>query len=216
MVAAYRPNEKRLALVRAARDLLYRQGLERTSLADVASAAKVPLGNVYYYFKTKEALAEAVIAEHEKALRQRFADWDAAQLAPAERLRRLVLAPLDTEEAIVKFGCPHGSLCQELQKLGGDAPLTKASARLMGAYVEWATKQFRALGRGRGSKALAEQLIASVQGTLLLAHSLRSKALLRTQLRFLGREVASSPSRRFSEPARDQRADVLTRARSQS
>ena len=33
-----------------------------TTLADIAHAADVPLGNVYYYFKTKDELVDAVIA----------------------------------------------------------------------------------------------------------------------------------------------------------
>jgi AcrR family transcriptional regulator len=35
---------------------MYRQGASATTLADVAQAADVPLGNVYYYFKTKDDL----------------------------------------------------------------------------------------------------------------------------------------------------------------
>src|SRR5579883_46467 len=51
----YAATEKRAELVRAAKQLLHAQGFQRTTLADVARVAKVPLGNVYYYFKTKEA-----------------------------------------------------------------------------------------------------------------------------------------------------------------
>src|ERR1700739_1523610 len=116
MPAAYESTEKRAELVRAAADLLYRQGLERTTLADVAGQAKVPLGNVYYYFKTKEALAEAVIASHEADLLAMFAEWVAKHRDPRARLRRPVRAPLDSADAIIEFGCPHGSLCQELEK----------------------------------------------------------------------------------------------------
>src|SRR5580704_12100356 len=105
---AYASADKRAELVTAATALLHEQGFHRTTLADVASLASVPLGNVYYYFKTKEALAEAVIAAHEQALRERFASWDAAHGAPRERLRQLVRAPLDTSDQIIQFGCPHG------------------------------------------------------------------------------------------------------------
>jgi AcrR family transcriptional regulator len=34
--------------------------------------AGVQAGNVYYYFKTKEALAQVVIGEHERSLRETF------------------------------------------------------------------------------------------------------------------------------------------------
>ncbi len=41
--------------------LAYRNGFSETSLADIAEAAHVPIGNVYYYFKTKEELGGAVV-----------------------------------------------------------------------------------------------------------------------------------------------------------
>src|SRR5579863_1976896 len=183
MFAPYVADDKRAELVRVATRLLHMQGFHRTSLADVAESARVPVGNVYYYFKTKEALAEAVIASHEAALRELFASWTAAHRDPKHRLRRLVRAPVDSDD-IIQFGCPHGSLCQELDKLGADAPLAKAGARLLAVYIDWASEQFRALGCGRREAgALAADLVAAVQGTMLIAHTLRSPALLAQQLR---------------------------------
>ena len=41
-------------LLEAANKLVHQQGFNQTTLADIAKAAQVPLGNVYYYFKTKE------------------------------------------------------------------------------------------------------------------------------------------------------------------
>ena len=184
MPAAYASADKRAELVTAATALLYEQGFHRTTLADVADRASVPLGNVYYYFKTKEALAEAVIAAHEHALRERFASWDAAHRDPRARLRQLVRAPLDITDRVIQFGCPHGSLCQELEKLGADAPLARAGARLLAVYIDWTDSQFRALGCAkREARALAADLVASVQGTMLLANTLRSPTLLASQLR---------------------------------
>jgi TetR/AcrR family transcriptional regulator, transcriptional repressor for nem operon len=50
--------------VSGARQLFYEQGVEKTSLADIADGSGVPIGNVYYYFKTKDELVEAVIDSH--------------------------------------------------------------------------------------------------------------------------------------------------------
>jgi TetR/AcrR family transcriptional regulator, transcriptional repressor for nem operon len=184
MPAAYDSNEKRSELVRAAKALLHEQGFHRTSLADVAARASIPLGNVHYYFKTKESLAEAVIASHEAALLELFGGWTHKHPDPRKRLRALVRAPLDGAGSIIQFGCPHGSLCQELEKLGPDAPLAKAGVRLLAVYLDWAEAQFRELGyRNREPRALAEQLVSSIQGTLLLSHTMRSKTLLAQQLR---------------------------------
>ena len=52
--------DKRTRLIETATKLAYGRGFRETSLADIAEAARVPVGNVYYYFKTKEELAEAV------------------------------------------------------------------------------------------------------------------------------------------------------------
>ena len=48
--------EKRQRLIETATQVMYQQGTHRTTLADVAQASGVPLGNIYYYFKTKDAL----------------------------------------------------------------------------------------------------------------------------------------------------------------
>jgi TetR/AcrR family transcriptional repressor of nem operon len=183
MPGAYESVEKRAELVRAATGLLHEQGYQRTTFAKLATRADVPLGNVYYYFKTKEALAEAVIASHEAALHGLFASWVDAHPEPRVRLRCLVRAPLDSADQVIQFGCPHGSLCQELEKLGPDAPLAKAGARLLAVYIDWAEEQFRAHGCGRRSRSLATDLVASIQGTMLVAHTMRSQTLLAHQLR---------------------------------
>ena len=184
MPAAYASDEKRTVLLRSAQQLLHEQGFARTTLADVAKRSGVPLGNVYYYFKTKEAIAEAVIAAHAADLSAMFATWTAKHHDPLERLRRLVRAPLSYADAVVNFGCPHGSLCQELEKLGARAPLAKATARLLGLYIEFAEQQLLATGvRPREATARATELIAAIQGTMLLAHTLRSRDLLASQLK---------------------------------
>ncbi len=187
---AYDADKKRSTLVLSAKSLLHTQGFSRTTLADVAERADVPLGNVYYYFKTKEALAEAVIASHEAALRAQFAAWTRAHEDPRRRLRAFVRAPLDAAEGVLQFGCPHGSLCQELEKLGPDAPLAKAGARLMAVYMDWTAEQFRALGHARtDANAMASDLVCSMQGTMLLAHTLRSHRFLARQLKRVERRL---------------------------
>ena len=39
----------------------YRHGFRTTSLADIAEAAKIPVGNVYYYFKTKDEIGRPIV-----------------------------------------------------------------------------------------------------------------------------------------------------------
>src|SRR5215467_6057636 len=53
--------DERTRLVETAMKLAHKRGFRETSLADIAEAADVPAGNVYYYFKTKDEPGEAVI-----------------------------------------------------------------------------------------------------------------------------------------------------------
>jgi hypothetical protein len=50
----------------------------------VAGRSKVPSATTHYHFKTKGVLAEAVIASHDAALRNRFTSWAVANRAPNE------------------------------------------------------------------------------------------------------------------------------------
>ncbi len=44
--------DNRTRLLQAAVKTTYRYGFGNVALADIAKEARVPLGNVYYYFKT--------------------------------------------------------------------------------------------------------------------------------------------------------------------
>ena len=73
-------------LVASAADLFHRQGVHNTTLAEVASDASVPVGNVYYYFKTKDELVAAVVGSMADQFRAMLADCE-REPTPAARLR---------------------------------------------------------------------------------------------------------------------------------
>jgi len=98
-------------------------------------------------------------------------------------------------EEILDFGCPHGSLCQELEKLEARSALAKAGARLLGVNLRFAERQLRALGHGNRASLLARDLVASLQGTLLLAHTMRSRAVLKERLSRIELWVDALPTR---------------------
>ncbi len=68
-----RRGDIRERLVTAGRQLIHNQGFGRTTLADIAEASGVPLGNVYYYFRNKEELLAAVADAHKDDFRERAA-----------------------------------------------------------------------------------------------------------------------------------------------
>src|SRR5437588_8034566 len=78
-------------LVAGARRLFHEQGVETTTIADIAQAADVPLGNVYYYFKTKDELIEAAIDSHARDVRMLLKSLERHR-TPQARLKGLVRA----------------------------------------------------------------------------------------------------------------------------
>jgi len=174
---------KRDRLIEAAKIMFYQQGVTGTTLADIAQQAQVPLGNIYYHFRTKEALVEAVIQAHLQELQSLFAQLD-RDPAPRQRLLGLLAAEREGEHSLARYGCPYGSLSQELNKEDGQ-PATTA-ALLLQAYLDWAATQFRLLGKNEEeAKDFAMDLISSLQGTFLLTNSFRSPELLERKLQRL-------------------------------
>jgi AcrR family transcriptional regulator len=173
---------KRERLVSAAGDLLHWQGVQATTLAEIAEAAQVPPGNVYYYFKTRDDLVGAVIesraAEIADLLRSLEQQWP----SPPARLRALARAWSDQRSLVAAHGCPVGSLAAELNKC--DRGLDEQAARLLATLIEWAQDQFRQMGRP-DAQDLAVALICGVQGAALLANTLRDPDLLSRQVRRL-------------------------------
>jgi AcrR family transcriptional regulator len=168
-------SDKRIRLVEAAADLAHRRGFRETSLAEMAEAAGVPLGNVYYYFKTKDALAEALIERWLEEMRGARAAWDAAG-GPIERLEACIEVAAQGRDAVARSGSPIGGLCTELGKAEG--PLAVKARALFREQLDWIEAQLHALGAGAEAPALAVHLLAGLQGAALLAHAQGDPALV--------------------------------------
>lgn len=164
---------KRDLLIAAARTRFYQQGVARTTLADIAQEAQVPLGNVYYHFRTKEALLEAVIEAHLQRLQTRFAQWDQEIVSPRERLLALLRWESEGASSLTRYGCPYGSLAQEIDK--EETQLVNKAAQMLQIYINWTEKQFRQMEKDeQEAKNLAFDMIAWLQGSILISASFRS------------------------------------------
>ena len=178
---------KRARLIEGARQALHVQGVENTTLADIAKAADVPVGNVYYYFKTKDELVEAAIAAHAQDITQTLATLEHHR-TPRARLKAFVRMLADRRRLTARYGCPQGSLCSELDKR--DDQTSRSCAQLMKLPIEWAERQFRQMGR-RDAGELAVALIASYQGIALLTNTFRDPDLMAREGRRLERWIDS-------------------------
>lgn len=173
-------------MVAAAADLFYRQGVARTSLADIAQAADVLVGNMYYYFKTKDDIVAAIVQTHADQLTSAIAALERRHRSPRVRLKALMGVLAARRESVALYGCRYGTLSSELAKRAeGPDPL---AALLMRIPLDWAEQQFRAMGR-RDAHDLAVELVATYQGTALLSNALGQPELMARQMRRLERWI---------------------------
>jgi TetR/AcrR family transcriptional repressor of nem operon len=167
--------EKRSRLVAAARRTFHEQGVEQSTLAEIAEAADVPIGNVYYYFKTKDDLLSAVVASYDgdyPMLRSMLGKHE----HPRDRLKALVATWSMAKERIASYGCPIGTLCAELSKREPDA-ISGAAGVVLAKLVTVAQEEFEALGRD-DARDLAITLVAAYEGAALLSHTMHDPAIL--------------------------------------
>src|ERR1700736_4997076 len=101
------PPDKRTRLIETAMKLAHRNGFRETSLADIAEAAHVPVGNVYYYFKTKEELGEVVVERRLAQFRELREEMDRLR-SPKERLFAFLESVHGNREKFARGVCSLG------------------------------------------------------------------------------------------------------------
>ena len=167
--------DKRSRLVSAAVGLAYQNGFVATSLADIAREAKVPLGNVYYYFKTKDEIGEAIVELRLAQLSAQRQRWNEAG-SPKDRLCACVQGVFENKDCLAQLGCQVGTFCSELHKAGG--PVATRATEIFAQHLAWIESQFRALGMGKDSRGLAVHLLSAMQGVSVLAHTFHDSGLV--------------------------------------
>ena len=174
---------KRERIVHSAQTLFHSQGYTITTLADIADRAKVPLGNVYYYFKTKEDLVAAVVEDRNRQVHERHLLLEKAP-TPWRRLEAFVQRIHDEAESRAEHGCPAGGLAQEAAKLGGR--ISKEAASTFELMLGWVGEQFEVLGfKAVEAHERSVDLVAAVQGAILLGHSTGDPELIRRAMKRL-------------------------------
>ncbi|MGW6260794.1 TetR/AcrR family transcriptional regulator [Streptomyces sp. NPDC055085] len=181
-----RSGGKRRLLTAAAARVLHEQGVERTTIADIARAAGVPAGNVYYYFKTKDELVEAALAEHAGQLKELTDELDRLP-DPRERLKGLVGAWVSRRDTAARYGCPTGTLAAELDKRD-DGGLDLAAGQVVRLLLDWVAWQYRELGDA-DPDGRALTLVGAYQGMSLLSNALRDPEIMTREGARLMREL---------------------------
>jgi len=156
--------------------LFYHQGYHKTSFSDVVKVARVPRGNIYYYFKTKEEILHAAIDYRLERISQMLEQWNGDYRTPIERLHRFVGILDDSVDALSHYGCPMGSLNTELGK--SDPALQAHAENLFKVFEQWLADQFAELGYAGRAGELALRVMAIGQGISTLTHIHHDPGLL--------------------------------------
>jgi AcrR family transcriptional regulator len=167
--------DTRTRLLQAAVKVTYQYGFGDAAIADIAKKAGVPLGNVYYYFKTKNDIGDAIVQLRLSRFRRLLRELDKAG-SPKERLCEFVQIKIKNREGLARGGCPVGTLCSELQKHGG--VVARKSRALFSECLGWMEAQFKALGKGADSRELAVHLLSATQGVSVLAHTFHDPSMI--------------------------------------
>lgn len=87
----------------AARGLLFKKGIDATSMNQIARDAELSVGTLYLYFKNKENLFAALQEEGLDLLYTKIQEESERGAPPRERLERMALAYLDFSEEHRKY-----------------------------------------------------------------------------------------------------------------
>jgi len=154
-------------IIETANRLFYTKGYNLTSFADVADELGLSKGNLHYHFHSKDELLEAIVCLRMQTIEQNLAQWDKEFPDAKDKLRRFVQMMLNETNALVRYGCPLGSLNMELGKCQRD--LRDKTRVMFDAFQQWLQKAFQQLGR-KDSKVLSMHLLSMAQGAVVLTY----------------------------------------------
>jgi AcrR family transcriptional regulator len=184
--ATAKGRETRERIIRAAGDLVTERGVAGTSLDDVRARARVSKSQLYHYFADRDdlmrAVARAASDEVVGGQAELFADLDTI-----EGLRAWADALVTLQhERQARGGCPIGSLAGQLAEHNepARAELIDGMSRWEGAIRD-GLERMAARGELRADAdpaALAQRVLAAVQGGLVLTQIRRDPDQLRCAL----------------------------------
>lgn len=180
-------------IVRAAAELMIRNGVAGTSTPAIRDAAGVSSSQIYHYFADKEALTRAVI------------EYDTLLIVGNQERLLIGMDSLDAlhawRDVVVRTiaelgyvgGCPLGSLSSELadQDPGARAALSRSFVRWADAIRTGLTNLVDSgvLRPDADPDRLSRALLAALQGGLLLAQAQRDTSVLEAGLDVLIQHV---------------------------
>lgn len=95
--------EVRTHIVGVARKIFTRFGFRKTTMEEIASASRMGKSSIYYYFKSKEEIFEAVVESEAKMLQERLNRITIKKDSPTDRLKAYILFRLHYVRTLENF-----------------------------------------------------------------------------------------------------------------
>jgi AcrR family transcriptional regulator len=167
-------------IVETADDLFYRHGFAATSFADIADEVGISRGNFYHHFRSKDEMLSAVIERRLASTREMLSTWEREADTPEGRIRCFIHILIANWTGIRSFGCPVGTLCNELAKL--DHPSRAEARAVFSLFRGWLRRHFVELGLERDADAFAMHVLAWSQGVATLGNAFRDERFVRREV----------------------------------
>jgi AcrR family transcriptional regulator len=176
----------REVLISAAARLFWQRGYSATSIADLAVQANIPVGNIYYYYRSKADVAYAVADGFVRDTEDMIGEICAASADPRSRLNLLVGRLASSQRSRLAHGCPVAGAMREFRL---EAP--KAADRAAEVFLAISAFVASEVGRGGTRPAVAlgigRAAVAEWQGGIILGSALKEASVVAESARRLAR-----------------------------
>jgi TetR/AcrR family transcriptional regulator, transcriptional repressor for nem operon len=165
-------SEKAIEILEAAEIRIRRGGFEAVSYRDLAADVGIKAASVHYHFPQKALLGAAVIDRYSDKLAAALGPVDLTQATVEEHLQRLCAcyAAAVQQDGMICLGCMLGAESKDLP----DA-VSEAASRFFKRLLAWIEL---ALGDRADAATLAVHTIGTLQGTMILAVTLKRPELM--------------------------------------
>lgn len=164
--------------------LMLNKGYKGTTIDDILSKVNISKGSLYYYFKSKRDIANIILDEIIK--KEFFTEWHDVHISknPIKNIIKKINISYNEKGNIYSLtGCPLGNLILELSSVDAEfSKKTNSILKMWSSYIKKAISKSWELGiinKNFDPEEVADFLVASMEGCILVAKSYHDKKKLR-------------------------------------
>jgi TetR/AcrR family transcriptional repressor of nem operon len=177
-------------IMKTAEQLFFLQGFSNTSMDDIIKKSGVKKGNLYFYFKSKDRLGYAVLDRYTDDFTHRYQEIAVMPGRPLQKIYGMLdQMERSLREKKCRGGCPFGNFAIEMSDI--HEGFRKRVEKVFDAWTHQlqtvldSAKQNGELNRSLDTQALAQLLVAAMEGATMLAKTKKDAKAFRNCARSL-------------------------------